>query len=115
MTPLEWIGLTNLVIIPALTWVWKEFLRPNIEDGQLKTVLDTGIRAAEELSARGALGEGVSKEAFVLDLARTKLPKNKVLAGMSEKDMEVLIASLCQAAGVGASGKPEIQLPLSAK
>ena len=61
MTPLEWIGIANLIVIPALTWVWKKFLRPKMENSELKSVLDMGIRAVEEISARGNL-KGQTKE-----------------------------------------------------
>jgi hypothetical protein len=104
MTPLEWIGLAQLVIIPIITWAWKTW-GDQVKNDRVKGGIDTFVRAAEELAASDSLPKDTTKEDFVLGLVFQTYGKELRKFGLDKNAVKLLIAAACQAAGVGASGK----------
>ncbi len=105
MTPLEWIGLAQLVVIPLLGFAWRTWGH-NIANKKVREGIGIFVRATEEIAARNDnVPGGKSKERYVLDLAKDKLGKEIKALGLDDATLKLLIAAAVQEAGVGRSGK----------
>ena len=104
MTPLEWIGLAQLVIIPVLGFAWRTWGH-NVKNAKVREGIGTFVRGAEEISAAKGLPCGKTKESFVLGLALDKFWKEIKSLGLDEDDLRLLISAAVQEAGIGKSGK----------
>ena len=97
MTPLEWITLAQLIIIPLAIAAWRTW-RADVANEKLQDFVDQAVRAAEEI---GAAGDIDSKAKFVKTLLKQHYPQ------LTDDVSEVLIHAAVQAAGLGASGKAQ--------
>ena len=65
MTPLEWIGLVQLLVIPLFGFAWRTWGH-NVKNEKVRNAIGIFVRGAEEISASRGLPDGQSKEDFVL-------------------------------------------------
>ena len=97
MTPLEWIALAQLIVLPLAIAAWRTW-RADVANEKLRGFVDQAVRAAEELGAAGDMGDD-GKAKFVKTLLKQHYPR------LTDDVVEVLIHAAVQAAGLGASGK----------
>ena len=97
MTPLEWIALAQLIVLPLAIAAWRTW-RADVANEKLRGFVDQAVRSAEELGAAGDMGDD-GKAKFVKTLLKQHYPR------LTDDVVEVLIHAAVQAAGLGASGK----------
>ena len=98
MTPIEWISLANLVIIPIAGLIWK-LIRDSVQSESLKSGIDTAVRAAEELAASGKISD---KLKYTEEYITSNYPQ---ASQMTYDQLLVMLHASVQRAGLGASAK----------
>lgn len=106
MTPLEWLALINLIVVPLAVAAYKVWGREQIRNEKLREFIDYAVAAAEELNADDNLPVS-SKQDYVYNLIDEHFP-NAIKSDSGRRLVDMLIhSSVAKLPGAGKTGKAE--------